>query len=147
MAAGAYYNAGSFYHKATSTVLSLVGRGRAPTTSTWTRLETPIIGTSPDATTTRQFAWNGTTTTSAKALYAGVAILFDGDDYADMLTSAARAKTFTKVADRLEEIEVLLGKTVQTPASADTINVNWSLGSHVRIAGPGHHHLQLHRGL
>ncbi len=70
---------------------------------------------------------------SAKALYAGVSILFDGDDYADCLTSAFRAKTFNRLADRLEEIEQLSGKAVQTPASADTVNVNWALGGHVRL--------------
>jgi hypothetical protein len=133
VAAGAYYNAGSFYHKMTTTALTLVGRVAGTYYVNLDVLGNPFIGTSPDATTTRQFDWNGTNLTSAKALYTGVNILFDGGDYADMLTSAARSKTFTKVADRLEEIEVLLARGVQTPASADTINVNWSLGSHVRI--------------
>jgi hypothetical protein len=133
VAAGAYYYPGFFYHKATQTTLSLVGRGAGTYYVNLDSAGTPFIGTAADTTTTRQFYWNGTTTTSAKAVYAGVNTLFDGDDYADMLTSAARAKTFTKVADRLEEIEVLLGKTVQTPASADTINVNWALGGVVRV--------------
>jgi hypothetical protein len=133
VAAGAYYNAGSFYHKVNSTVLTLVGRGAGTYYVNLDATGAPVIGTSADATTTRQFSWNGTTTTSAKALYTGVNILFDGDDYAAQLSSTARAKTFTKVADRLEEIETLLAKAVQTPASADTIAVNWSLGSHVRI--------------
>jgi hypothetical protein len=133
VAAGAYYNAGSFYRKATTTVLTLVGRSAGTYYVNLDATGAPVIGTAADATTTRQFYWNGTTTTSAKALYSGVNILFDGDDYAAQLSSTARAKTFTKVADRLEEIETLLAKTVQTPASATTINVNWSLGSHVRI--------------
>ncbi len=133
VAAGAYYNSGSFYRKLTTTVLSLIGREAGTYYVNLDAMGSPIIGTSADATTTRQFAWNGTTTTSDKALYAGVNILFDGDDYADQLTSAARSKTFTKVADRLEEIEALLAAGVQTPASADTININWALGSHVRI--------------
>ena len=50
-----------------------------------------------------------------------------------MLTSTATAKVYTKVADRLEYIETLLGKSVQTPARADTINVNWSLGGIRRV--------------
>ena len=63
-----------------------------------------------------------------------MAILFDGDEYADCLTSTARAKTFTQLATRLEEIEVLLSKTVQTPAAADTVNINWALGGIARVA-------------
>jgi len=133
VAAGAYYNAGSFYRKATQTSLSLVGRAAGTYYVNLDGMGSPIIGTAADGTTTRQFYWNGTTTTSAKALYAGVNILFDGDDYAAQLISTARSKTFTKVADRLEEIETLLARGIQTPASADTINVNWSLGSHARI--------------
>ena len=60
--------------------------------------------------TIRQFHWDsGSHMVSSKALYQGISILFDGDDYADCLDSAARNKTFTKLADRLEEIEQLLG--------------------------------------
>jgi hypothetical protein len=133
VAAGAYYNAGSFYHKTTTTTLSLVGRSAGTYYLNLDGLGTPIIGTSADATTSRQFAWNGTTTTSAKALYAGVNILFDGTDYAACLVSIARSKTFTQLATRLEEIEGLLAKGIQAPASADTIALNWALGSHARI--------------
>ena len=71
----------------------------------------PVVGISALADTVWQFAWNSSThVVSAKALYAGVSILFDGDDYADQLTSAARNKSFTKVADRLEAIEQLLAE-------------------------------------
>ena len=38
-------------------------------------------------------------------LYSGVAVLFDGADYADALTSAQLGLTFQSLADRLEEIE------------------------------------------
>ena len=92
----------------------------------------PLASTTPDASTTRQFSWDGSHA-NAKALYAGVSVLFDGDDYADCLTSAFRGKTFNRLADRLEEIEQLSGKAVQTPASADMVNVNWALGGHVRL--------------
>ena len=71
----------------------------------------PAISNSVQVDTIWQFEWNSSThVVSAKALYAGVSILFDGDDYADQLTSAARNKSFTKVADRLEEIEQLLAE-------------------------------------
>jgi hypothetical protein len=130
--AGAYWSGYSFFYKTTTTTLSMVG---LPAGTYYLNLDatgTPLVSTTSDPSTSRQFSWNGSVT-SAKAVYAGVSILFDGDDYADMLTSAARSKTFTKVADRLEEIEVILGSTVQTPTPADTINIDWSLGSHVRI--------------
>ena len=134
VAAGAYYNAGVFYHKAAASTLSMAGRSTGTFYVGLDASGNPLVQTSPDATTTRQFSWSSNThAISAKAVYAGVAVLFDGDEYADMLTSAARAKSFTKVADRLEEIEVLLGKDVQTPASADNITINWDLGGTARV--------------
>jgi hypothetical protein len=130
--AGAYYNAGTFYHKAGTSTLAMAGLAAGTYYLNLDSAGNPLVAATPDGTTSRQFSWNGSSI-SAKALYAGVNVLFDGDDYADMLTSAARAKTFQRVADRLEEIETLLGRAVQTPASADTINLNWALGSHARI--------------
>jgi hypothetical protein len=132
--AGAYYNAGTFYHKPGTSSLAMAGKASGTYYVNLDAAGNPLVASSPDATTTRQFSWDsGSHTISAKAIYAGVNILFDGDDYADLLTSAARAKSFTKVADRLEEIEVLLSKAVQTPASADTVNINWSLGGLARV--------------
>ena len=130
---GAYFNAGNFYRKAVVSSLTLVGKGAGTYYINLDAAGNPLISASADATTTRQLSWNGTDTVSAKALYAGVAILFDGDEYADCLTSTARAKTFTQLATRLEEIEVLLSKTVQTPAAADTVNINWALGGIARV--------------
>jgi hypothetical protein len=130
--AGAYYNAGVFYHKVAASTLSMAGMGAGTHYLNLDGAGNPLVGTSADATTTRQFSWDGSHI-SSKALYSGVNILFDGDDYGDSLTSTARNKTFTKLADRLEEIEVLLARAVQTPASADTINVNWSLGGLARV--------------
>jgi hypothetical protein len=132
VAAGAYWSGSQFYLRATAATLSMAGKTAGTYYLNLDAAGNPLVGATADATTSRQFYWDGANI-SAKALYAGVAILFDGDDYADMLTSAARGKTFTKVADRMEEIEVLLGKAVQTPASADTININWSLGGHAQI--------------
>jgi hypothetical protein len=132
VAAGAYYYGGAFYHKINTTTLSLAGKANGTYYVNLDSLGNPVLGTSPNNTTTRQFSWDGSHI-AGKALYAGVNILFDGDDYADCLTSTFRNKTFTKLADRLEEIEQLLGKAVQTPASADVINLDWSKGSHARI--------------
>lgn len=132
--AGAYWNAG-FYHKADSSSLSMAG---LETGTYYLNLDAggnPLVGTSADATTSRQFSWNASTYAIAdKALYSGVNILFDGDDYADCLDSLIRDKTFNSLADRLEEIEGLLG-VVQEPASADTVNINWAgaLRGHARV--------------
>lgn len=107
--AGAYYNAGTFYHKAGTSILSMAGKATGTYYLNLDAAGNPLVASGADGSTTRQFAWDSSThTISAKALYTGVSILFDGDDYADMLTSAARAKTFTKVADRLEELEGLV---------------------------------------
>jgi hypothetical protein len=134
VAAGAYFDGAAFYHRATTVNLSMAGKSAGTYYVNLDSLGNPVLATSPNNTTTRQFSWNDTThAVSAKALHTGVNVLFDGDDYADCLTSAARSKTFTKLADRLEEIELLLGKTVQTPASSDTITIDWSKGSHARI--------------
>ena len=92
----------------------------------------PVALSSPNNRPILQFYWDGGSV-SGVALYSGCAILFSGVDYADMLTSTAMSKVYTKVADRLEYIETLLGKAVQTPASADTINVNFALGGTVRV--------------
>jgi len=111
--AGAYWSGatGNFRAKPGSTTLSMAGKA----TGTWyiylDSSGAPALSSSVKDDTVRQFAWDSVThVVSAKALYAGVSILFDGDDYTDQLTSAARAKSFTKVADRLEEIEQLLAE-------------------------------------
>jgi len=135
-AAGAYWSGatGNFRSMAAAIDVSMAGQDSDTYYVYLDASGYPAVSTSVQTDTIWQFEWNsGTHVVSAKALYAGVGILFDGDDYADQLTSAARSKSFTKVADRLEEIEVLLGKNVQTPASANTINVDWSLGSVVRV--------------
>jgi len=113
VAAGAYWSGatGNFRAKPGSTNLSMAGKA----TGTWyVYLDSsgaPALSSSVKDDTVRQFAWDSVThVVSAKALYAGVSILFDGYDYADQLTSAARGKSFTKVADRLEEIEQLLAE-------------------------------------
>ncbi|MHB9075243.1 MAG: hypothetical protein ACYC6G_17185 [Desulfobaccales bacterium] len=134
VAAGAYWNSGTFLRRSTSLNLSLAGKATGTYYLNLDGAGNPLVSSSPDATTTRQFAWDASShAVSNKTLYTGVAILFDGDDYADMLTSAARSKSFSKVADRLEEIEALLARMVQTPTPADTIAINWALGSQVRV--------------
>jgi hypothetical protein len=132
VAAGAYFDGGAFYHKTGIVNLSMAGKSAGTYYVNLDSLGNPVLATSPNNTTTRQFSWDGSHI-SSKALYTGVNILFDGDDYADCLTSTFRNKTFTKLSTRLEEIEQLSGKAVQAPTSADTITIDWSKGSHARI--------------
>ena len=104
--AGAYWSEGIFYRKTTASTLSMAGQETGTYYVNLDAAGSPLVSSSAGATTTRQFSWNAAThVISAKALYTGVSILFDGDDYADMLTSAAKGKSFTRVADRLEELE------------------------------------------
>jgi hypothetical protein len=132
VSAGAYWDGGNFYSKSSTTTISLAGKSAG----TWyLNLDTagiPIVESSPGARPVRQFSWSGSTV-SAKALYSTCAILFDGDDYADCLDSTARAKDFTSLAERLEEIEVLLGKNVQDKTCADDVYINFALGGSARI--------------
>ena len=108
---GTYWNAGQFYRKTTAFTLSMAGKATGTYYLSLDGAGNPLVSTSPDGTTTRQFSWDaGSHRISAKALFAGVNILFDGDDYHDMLDSAARSRSFTSVAARLEEIEQLLAE-------------------------------------
>ena len=132
---GGYWDgAGIFYRKVTSSDLAMAGKTTGAYYLNLDAAGNPVVAATADLSTSRQFTWNASThTVAAKAVYAGVAILLDGDDYAACLVSIARDKTFTTLAARLEEIEALLAKTVQTPAAADIINLNWSLGGHARV--------------
>lgn len=104
---GAYWNgSGSFKFKNTSTSLSLAGKESGTYYIYLDGSGTPALSATVQADTIRSFYWNASThQVSQKQLYTGVSILFDGDDYADMLTSAAKGKSYARVADRLEEIE------------------------------------------
>lgn len=130
--AGAAYLNATFYVKATSTAISMVGQSSGTFYVNLDAAGNPTIGTYANNC-IWQFSWNGSNTVSNVALYSGVSILLDGDDYNDMLTSAYWGTTYQSVADRFEDIEKFLNKAVQTPTSADTINVNVALGSHIRI--------------
>jgi hypothetical protein len=109
--AGAYWSGTNFLSKASATNLSLAGRASGDYFVNLDASGVPSVSDAASGDCIRQFHWDaGSHMVSGKAIHSGVAILFDGDDYADQLTSAARARTFTKVADRLEEIELLLGE-------------------------------------
>lgn len=111
-AAGAYWSgATGNFRSAAATDVSMAGKDSGTYYVYLDSSGFPAVSTSVQTDTIYQFAWNSVThVVSAKARYAGVGILFDGDDYADQLTSAARSKDFTRVADRLEEIEQLLSE-------------------------------------
>jgi hypothetical protein len=86
IAAGAFWNTADFRKKLTATTISLAGKS----TGTYyvnvdAAGQVTVDATGNSLSTTRQFAWDaGTHEVSAKALYAGVSILFDGDDYQGM---------------------------------------------------------------
>jgi hypothetical protein len=127
--------AGALFRKTSATTISLLGFSTGTLYVNLTGTGTPVVVDTADTTTVWQFAWDASThVVSAVTLYAGVAILIDGDDWANLLVSVAKGKTFTNLADRIEELEVYQGG-VQAPASADTINLDWggSLRGHARI--------------
>jgi hypothetical protein len=111
---GAYWSGATAYFRSltTSTTISLAAFSTGTLYVYLDAAGNPAVSASIQTDTIRQFAWNASThVVSSGAIYAGVSILFDGTDYADQLTSTARAKSFTSVAERLEEIEQLLSST------------------------------------
>jgi hypothetical protein len=124
--AGAYWSGTNFLSKASATNLSLAGRATGDYYVNLDASGVPSVSDAAGGDCIRQFHWDaGSHTVSGKAIYSGVAVLFDGDDYADQLTSAARAKTFTRVADRLEEIELLLGEMSMFYAQGNHSGLNF----------------------
>lgn len=106
--AGAAWIGLSFRTKSTSTALDT----SALTTGTrYIDIDSaglPSLADTSSANSIYSFSWNsGTKVISAATLL--VDILFDGDDYNDMLSSTALATNYTSVAARLEAIENLLG--------------------------------------
>jgi hypothetical protein len=135
VSAGAYWSGatGNFRSKATATSISMSGQDTGTYYVYLDSSGNPAVSASPQTDTIRQFDWdNDVHIVSAKALYTGVSILFDGDDYADQLTSVARAKSFNKVADRLEEIEQLLsamsGFYAEDPDNHDGLDFYYMAG-------------------
>ena len=107
---GAVWVNDTFYYKETSTTISLA---TAPTDTYYINLDAagnPSISDNPGSVCIRQFDWNlSSHTISNSIVYSGINILFDGDDYADCLTSTALSLTFTSMAARFENIETALG--------------------------------------
>lgn len=106
VSAGAYWNGTTFLSKDSASYLSFSGKETGTYYIYLDSAGVPAISDTQKTDTIRTCEWDSSThAISNKQLYNGVAILFDGDDYADMLTSEAQGKTYTKVADRLEDIE------------------------------------------
>ena len=96
VAAGGYWDGLAYYSTTLVTVLSLAGLVTGTYYVNIDAAGVPSISASFGISTTRQFAWDSATkTVSSKALYAGVSILFDGDDY-----QACRG-AYDSLADRL----------------------------------------------
>lgn len=126
VAKGAFWNGSTLYRRTSATTIAMSGN---PTGTYYLTLDGagyPSVVDTADATTVRQFEWDADThTISAKALYTGINILIDGDDYADCLTSAVKGTTYTKLADRLEDIEA---SAIQVITPGASVTVDWSLG-------------------
>ena len=106
VAPGAYWSGTAFFAKTTSTVISMAGQSTGTYYVCLDASGTPSVSSTVQPNTIRSFYWNAASKqVSQKQLHSGVNILFDGDDYADMLTSEAKGTSYTKVADRLEAIE------------------------------------------
>jgi len=126
VAKGAFWDGSTLYRKASATTIAM---SSWPTGTYYLNLDGagyPSVADTADDTTVWQFDWNASThTISAKALYTGINILFDGDDYADCLTSAVKSKIYTKLADRLEDIEA---SAIQVITPGASVTVDWSKG-------------------
>jgi hypothetical protein len=131
--AGAAFIASTFRKKLTVTAID---------TSSFTTTETHWIDVGTDGTPLMQvtganansiysFTWTHTTDTISNATLL-VDILFDGDDYNDMLTSASKATNYTSVAARLEAIEDTLGVLgdyyAEDSAAHSGLNFGYKLG-------------------
>ncbi|MBW1953575.1 MAG: hypothetical protein JRI66_10910 [Deltaproteobacteria bacterium] len=129
---GAYWSGAYWRQKTSFTNLSLVGRNSETYYIYLDGTGTPALASSPQQDTIWSFYWDDDAKeVSQKQLYTGVSILFDGDDYADMLDSAAKGKEYTRVADRLEEIEqgqdVFGGYYAENPPH-DGLNFKYTAG-------------------
>jgi len=112
---GAYWSGGQFYRQAQASSLPMVGKTTGDYFLNLDAAGNPTVSAAADATTTRQFHWDaGTHAISAKVLYAGVAILFDGDAWIE-----------------LQALQLRQAVQVLTPGAA--ITVDWSLGSTAEV--------------
>jgi hypothetical protein len=108
ISAGAYWSGGTskYLSALASTTISLL----AFTTGTLyiyvNAAGYPAISDTAQPDTVWQFSWNsGSHVVSSKALYSGISILFDGDDYANQLVSISKGRSYLSVSDRLEDME------------------------------------------
>lgn len=125
VSAGAFWNGSTFLAKTTPTVISLAGLAAGTLYLCLDAAGNPGVFSTPQTTTIRQFNWDGTGTTSNESLYSGIAVLLSGADYAAMLQSVARNKTYNDVADRLNDIEE---QPPYTLTEAGTVTIDWRQG-------------------
>lgn len=107
---GAWWSGSNFYSKATSTTIVMSGYSTGTYYVSIDAAGNPSVSASAGSTTVWQFYWNTSGhTISSVARYGSVAILFDGDDYNDALSSTAFGLTFESIAERFENVESALG--------------------------------------
>ena len=114
VASGAFWDGSALVYQDTSLTLAMSGKSTGTYYLNVDSGGSPSVSASAGSRTTWQFSYNSSThVVSAVTLYSGVAVLFDGVDYADALSSTALGLTFASLADRLEEIESRIGEMVQ----------------------------------
>lgn len=126
VAAGGYWSGTQLFFKTSATTLSMTGKAAGTYYLNLDAAGNPSVSSSPDNTTSWQFSWDGTTNISNKALFAGVAVLFSGSDFATCLISAARSRTYQSLAARLEDIETGAFGPIQTITPGDAVTIDWS---------------------
>jgi hypothetical protein len=127
VAAGAAWVASLFAQKATTSTIDLTSFGDGTLYLNVDGLGEPNVTTSQNALSLYSFTWttSGDTITDIVLL---VDILFDGDDYNDMLDSATTGLAFTSVADRLESMEAAAEALRLEPVVNPGMNI-WQRGT------------------
>jgi len=105
---GSAWIAESFRTKSTTTGLSTSGLTTGTNYVNVNSGGIPVFATAQTSESLYSFSWDSVTKIVSNTTRLSP-VLFDGDDYADMLTSAALSQDFDSVADRLENIEVQVG--------------------------------------
>ena len=106
IASGGFWDGSALAYSDSNNSVSMSGKSTGTYYVTIDSSGLPAVYNTAGSGTVWQFSYNSSThVVSNVTLYTGVAVLFDGADYADALTSAQLGLTFQSLADRLEEIE------------------------------------------
>lgn len=130
VAAGAFFHFStlSYLKKTNVTVLSFLGKSNGTYYINVDTAGIPVIGaTSSTSYSIYTVVWNGASV-SAGDITRFAPILFDGDDYADVLNGGSLGGPYESLSDRLDDIEDNIGG-----AGSGTSSLSWTL--HQAFAG------------